>query len=154
MVLTPLCLAALRFVRSRQQPSAEGYERPEGLKGAALIVGFGRVGQIASQFLLARNYDISIIDTDVEMIDTARTFDFKIYCGDGTRLDILHAAGAGRAQVISGLYQPARRSLANRASVEGGVSVRHGDRSRVRVITNATPDRSAPSAAEQYRQGR
>lgn len=100
MALTPLCLAVLRFFRSRQQPSAEGYERPDGLKAAALIIGFGRVGQIASQFLLARDYDISIIDTDVEMIDTARTFDFKIYYGDGTRLDILHAAGAGRAQVI------------------------------------------------------
>jgi glutathione-regulated potassium-efflux system protein KefB len=100
MVLTPLCLAALRLVRRRQQPSTEGYERPDGLKGAALIIGFGRVGQIVSQFLLERNFDISIIDTDVEMIDAARTFDFKVYYGDGTRLDILHAAGAGRARVI------------------------------------------------------
>lgn len=100
MVLTPLCLAALRFVRNRQRPSTEAYERPNGLKGAGLVIGFGRVGQIASQFLLARNFEISIIDTDVEMIDTARTFDFKVYYGDGTRLDILHAAGAGRAGVI------------------------------------------------------
>ena len=100
MVFTPLCLAALRFVRSRQGPSTKGYERPDGLKGAALVIGFGRVGQIVSQFLVARNFDISIIDTDVEMIDTARTFDFKVYYGDGTRLDILHAAGAGRARVI------------------------------------------------------
>jgi glutathione-regulated potassium-efflux system protein KefB len=99
-VLTPLCLTALRFVRRRQGPSTEGYERPDGLKGAALVIGFGRVGQIVSQCLLARNFEISIIDTDVEMIDTARTFDFKVYYGDGTRLDILHAAGAGRARVI------------------------------------------------------
>lgn len=100
MVLTPLCLAALRFVLRRRQPSTEGYERPDGLKGTALVIGFGRVGQIVSQFLLARDFDISIIDTDVEMIDAARTFDFKVYYGDGTRLDILHAAGAGRARVI------------------------------------------------------
>jgi glutathione-regulated potassium-efflux system protein KefB len=100
MVLTPLAIAALNFVRSRMGPSTDGYERPTGLTGTALVIGFGRVGQIASQFLLARGYDISIIDTDVEMIDAARQFDFKVYYGDGTRLDILHAAGAAQARAV------------------------------------------------------
>ena len=100
MVLTPLAIAGLSFVRSRIGVSTKGYDRPDGLSGAALVIGFGRVGQIATQFLLARGYEISIIDTDVEMIDTARQFDFKVYYGDGTRLDILHAAGAARARVV------------------------------------------------------
>jgi glutathione-regulated potassium-efflux system protein KefB len=100
MVLTPLAIACLNFIRRRFQPSTEGYERPDGLTGTALIIGFGRVGQIASQFLLARGYDISIIDTDVEMIDAARDFDFRVYYGDGTRLDILHAAGAAHARAV------------------------------------------------------
>ena len=100
MALTPLAIAVMNFVRRRASPSTEGYERPKGLTGAALLIGFGRVGQIASQFLLARGYDISIIDTDVEMIDAARGLDFKVYYGDGTRLDILHAAGAAQARVV------------------------------------------------------
>src|SRR5581483_4107990 len=100
MVLTPLAIAALNFFRSRIGPSTDGYERPDGLTGTALVIGFGRVGQIASQFLLERGYRISIIDTDVEMIDAARTFDFKVYYGDGTRLDILQAAGAAQARVV------------------------------------------------------
>jgi glutathione-regulated potassium-efflux system protein KefB len=100
MVLTPVAIAALHFVRGRAGPSADGYERPAGLTGTVLVIGFGRVGQIASQFLLDRGYAISIIDTDVEMIDAARTFDFKVYYGDGTRLDILRAAGASQARVV------------------------------------------------------
>jgi len=100
MVLTPLAIVALNFVRRRLRPPTQSYERPEGLTGAVLIIGFGRVGQIASQFLLARGCEISIIDTDVEVIDAARAYDFKVYYGDGTRLDILHAAGAGRAQAV------------------------------------------------------
>ncbi len=100
MVLTPLAIAALNFIRSRMRPSDAGYERPDGLTGTALVIGFGRIGQIASQFLLAGGYQISIIDTDVEMIDAAREYDFKVYFGDGTRLDILHAAGAGAARVV------------------------------------------------------
>jgi glutathione-regulated potassium-efflux system protein KefB len=100
MMLTPLAIAALNYIRARIQPSTDGYERPADLTGTALVIGFGRVGQIVSQFLLARGYEISIIDTDVEMIDAARDFDFKVYYGDGTRLDILHAAGAAHARAV------------------------------------------------------
>lgn len=100
MAFTPLAITVLNFVRSRMRPSTTGYERPAGLTGTALIIGFGRVGQVVSQFLLARGYDISIIDTDVEMIDAARQFEFKVYYGDGTRLDILRAAGVERARVV------------------------------------------------------
>jgi glutathione-regulated potassium-efflux system protein KefB len=32
------------------------------------------------------------------MIDAAREYGFKVYYGDGTRLDILHAADAGAAR--------------------------------------------------------
>jgi glutathione-regulated potassium-efflux system protein KefB len=65
-----------------------------------LVIGFGRVGQIASQFFFARGHDVSIIDNDVEMIEAAREFDFKVYYGDGARLDILHAAGAAHVKAI------------------------------------------------------
>jgi glutathione-regulated potassium-efflux system protein KefB len=99
MALTPLAIAGLNLARRRSQPSAEGLPRPEGLTGAALVVGFGRVGQIATQFLFARGYEISIIDTDVEMVEVARQLGFEVYYGDGTRLDILHAAGAAEARV-------------------------------------------------------
>jgi glutathione-regulated potassium-efflux system protein KefB len=34
------------------------------------------------------------------MIDAAREYNFKVYYGDGTRLDILHAAGAGAARAV------------------------------------------------------
>jgi len=55
---------------------------------------------MASQPLLLRDIDISIIDIDVEMIQVASTFGFKVYYGDGTRLDILRAAGAGNARAV------------------------------------------------------
>ena len=100
MILTPIFIALMQRIQKDDAPSTDGYARPSDLRGTALVVGFGRVGQIASQFLFARGYEVSIIDTDVEMIDVAREFDFNVYYGDGTRLDILHAAGAGRAQVV------------------------------------------------------
>jgi glutathione-regulated potassium-efflux system protein KefB len=100
MIATPLVIAILNLIRRKMGPSLRGVEKAEGLTGSVLIIGFGRVGQITSQFLLARGHEISIIDIDVEMIEAAREFDFKVYYGDGTRLDILHAAGAGRARAV------------------------------------------------------
>jgi glutathione-regulated potassium-efflux system protein KefB len=100
MMLTPLVIAAVGLLRRLARPEAQERERPDGLSASVLIIGFGRVGQIASQLLLSRGHSISIIDTDVEMIDVAREFDFRVYYGDGTRLDVLHAAGAARARAV------------------------------------------------------
>jgi voltage-gated potassium channel Kch len=43
---------------------------------------------------------VSIIDIDPDMIKAAQSFGFKIYYGDGTRLDSLHHSGADEAEVI------------------------------------------------------
>ncbi|CAN7315340.1 monovalent cation:proton antiporter-2 (CPA2) family protein [Phyllobacterium sp. LjRoot231] len=100
MVLTPLFILALRLLLPKEEQAIEGVDVAEGLSGSVLIIGFGRFGQISSQPLLLRGVDISIIDNDIEMIQAAAQFGFKVYYGDGTRLDILHAAGAGRAQAV------------------------------------------------------
>ena len=47
-----------------------------------------------------RDVDVSIIDNDVEMIQAAGQFGFKVYYGDGARLDVLRASGAGNAETI------------------------------------------------------
>ena len=100
MALTPLILIALRRLLPPQTRSLDGVDTPNGLHGNALLIGFGRFGQMASQGLLARGHAVSIIDADIEMIEAAETLGFKVYYGDGTRLDILHASGAAEAQVI------------------------------------------------------
>jgi transporter, monovalent cation:proton antiporter-2 (CPA2) family len=101
MILTPFAIIGLRYVMPKVDgPSLEGVEPAEGLTASVLIIGFGRFGQIASQPLLARHHSVSIIDNDPEMIRAAAQIGFKVYYGDGTRLDILHAAGAATADVI------------------------------------------------------
>ncbi|HET9067790.1 MAG TPA: cation:proton antiporter, partial [Amaricoccus sp.] len=101
MAATPLIVMLHDWLmRGRAAAGTEGPALPDGLAGNALIIGFGRVGQVVSQPLLAQGYSITMIETDIEMIDAARDFGFKVYYGDGTRLDILHAAGAAEAGVI------------------------------------------------------
>ena len=69
--------------------------------GSVLVIGFGRFGQIVSQCLLAEGIDVTTIDNDPEMMDSAAGFGFRVYYGDGTRLDVLRAAGAREARVIA-----------------------------------------------------
>ncbi len=103
MALTPLVtLAVGRWLLPREDsdPSLDGVDEPDGLRGRVLIIGFGRFAQVVSQPLLARGVDVSIIENDVEMIQAAGNFGFKIYYGDGARLDVLRASGASEAEAI------------------------------------------------------
>ncbi|MBL4916287.1 monovalent cation:proton antiporter-2 (CPA2) family protein [Szabonella alba] len=100
MVLTPLMILLHDRFAPKAQPSMDGVETAEGLAGRVLLIGFGRFGQIASQPLLARGHSLSIIDTDPQAIRDAEKFGFKVFYGDGSRLDILHAAGAHQASLI------------------------------------------------------
>ena len=70
-------------------------------RGAVLVIGFGRFGQIVSQCLLAEGIDVTTIDNDPDMIQQAAGFGFKVYYGDGTRLDVLRAAGAVKVRLIA-----------------------------------------------------
>lgn len=101
MVLTPILgILFKRFTETKDSVSLENVNIAEGLSGSILMIGFGRFGQVTSQLLLARGVDVTIIDNDIDMIQNAEKFGFKIYYGDGCRLDILHASGASTAEAI------------------------------------------------------
>ncbi|CAN5301642.1 monovalent cation:proton antiporter-2 (CPA2) family protein [soil metagenome] len=102
MALTPIrMMLADRFKpRGPDALSLEGVDAAEDLRERVLIIGFGRFAQVVAQPLLSRDVDVSIVDMDVEMIQAAGKFGFKVYYGDGTRLDVLRASGAEKAETI------------------------------------------------------
>jgi glutathione-regulated potassium-efflux system protein KefB len=100
MALAPLVAIIQKRLTPPARVSRDGVEDAAGLEGRVLIVGFGRFAQMASQPLLARGVDVSLIETDVDMIRAAARFGFKVYYGDGSRLDVLRASGAARAEAI------------------------------------------------------
>jgi voltage-gated potassium channel Kch len=100
MILTPL-VARLAPLLAPEPPAAEPEEDFSDARGSVLIIGFGRVGQVAAQVLLRQGVRLTIIDSDVEQIEAAARFGARVYYGDGTRLDVLRAAGAGRVRLIA-----------------------------------------------------
>jgi CPA2 family monovalent cation:H+ antiporter-2/glutathione-regulated potassium-efflux system protein KefB len=100
MVLTPIMVILHDRMMPPEAPSLDGIEAPTHNEASVLIIGFGRFGQMVGSSMLTRQCSISVIDVDPEMVREANAYGFKVHYGDGTRLDILHAAGAGRARMV------------------------------------------------------
>ena len=99
MISTPFLMIATW--RIREVPaSKEVREGPQDDGASALVVGYGRFGQTVAQVLNAAGIEVTLIDTDTQMIDVAGGFGAKVYFGDGTRIDLLRQAGASEAQLI------------------------------------------------------
>jgi Kef-type K+ transport system membrane component KefB/voltage-gated potassium channel Kch len=102
MLLGPLVATLTEALLRRFKPlDAREPDDFSDARGSVLVIGFGRFGQIVSQCLLAEAIDVTTIDNDPGMIQDAAGFGFKVYYGDGTRLDVLRAAGAGDARLIA-----------------------------------------------------
>lgn len=95
MVLTPLLTIATDLLL-RTEESMDGVDYARDLKGRVLVIGFGRFGQIASQIPLSQGVELSVIDRDPDRIRDAGRYGFKVFFGDGTRLDTLRHSGAGK----------------------------------------------------------
>lgn len=100
MATTPFLMMATKKLRAEPERSAAGLEVPQHEGANAIVVGYGRFGQTVAQMLIGQGIPVTLVDTDVEMIETAGTFGMKVYYGDGTRTDILRQAGAADAELL------------------------------------------------------
>jgi glutathione-regulated potassium-efflux system protein KefB len=101
MALTPLVVLVHQRFGPQRIESMEGVEEVSDQQANVLVVGFGRVGQIACQGVIARGASLTVIDNNTEVIRDAQSYlGFKVYYGDGGRADVLHAAGAHKACAI------------------------------------------------------
>jgi len=73
-------------------------EQPEPAK--VIVAGLGRVGQVVARLLNASGFQPTVLDDDPDGVEELRKFGFRVFYGDATRLDLLHAAGAERANLL------------------------------------------------------
>lgn len=101
LVLAPAVMRLAEWAADRSEPKTEEPDEDfSDAKGQVLVIGFGRVGQIAAQLLLAEGVETTLIDANPQRVEQASRFGFKVYYGDGSRLDVLRAAGAGEARAV------------------------------------------------------
>ncbi len=114
MAITPLLLllndkvVQPLVVGSRSQPEHDQIEETD---NQVIIAGFDKFGVIIGRFLVANGIKATILDDNPDNIQVLRKFGFKVYYGDATRPDLLHAAGAGQAKAIVVAVEDKQKSL-------------------------------------------
>ena len=103
MIATPFLLIvhdrviAPRFT-DPASPTGRAPDQPE--PGKVIVAGLGRVGQVVARLLNASGYHPTVLDDDPDHVEQSREFGFRVFYGDATRLDLLHAAGADTADLL------------------------------------------------------
>jgi glutathione-regulated potassium-efflux system ancillary protein KefC len=115
MLISPLILIAIDKLWLPRYANC-GIELPDGISeqqaAPIIIAGFGRYGQIVGRLLLAQDIPTTVLDHDAEMIETARSFGYRVFYGNATRLDLLRTAGAATAQILVVAVDDVEQSLA------------------------------------------
>jgi len=144
MALSPL-LTLVTDRLLRHEKSMGGVEHARDLKGRVLVIGFGRFGQIASQVLLASRVKLTVIDKDPDRIRDAQRFGFKVFFGEGTRMDTLRHSGAAEADAIMVCVDEPKAAndivaLARREFPQARLLVRSYDRGHAITLIRAGVD--------------
>lgn len=103
MLVSPLLLVAIdRLVLPRYAHlgKLDMPEISEQQDAPIVIAGFGRYGQIVARMMLAQGIACTVLDHDAEMIEAARSFGYRVFYGDASRLDLLRTAGAANAKIL------------------------------------------------------
>ena len=103
MAATPLLIklhgAFIEPLLNKTEATRE-FDSIEAHDSRVLIAGFGRVGQIIGRVLRMRHISFTALESSVSQVDFVRRFGNKVYYGDPSRLELLQAAGAARAEIF------------------------------------------------------
>jgi glutathione-regulated potassium-efflux system ancillary protein KefC len=101
MLATPFLLVLhdrLLAPRLSQRAAKRAADVPQA--GKVIVAGLGRIGQVVARLLDASGYPVTVLDDDPDHVEACRRFGFRVFYGDATRLDLLHAAGARDAALL------------------------------------------------------
>ena len=101
MLLTPLVFLLYdKVIAPRYSKAIDREADAIDVKGKVIIAGHGRVGGIVNRLVRSSGYETTVIDYSSEQLEVLRAFGIRVYFGDATRPDLLHAAGIDDAEIF------------------------------------------------------
>ncbi len=101
MLLTPLLFLAYDKLIAPRFSAAQELEPDEiDADGPVIIAGHGRFGGVINRILTSAGYKTVVLDNAIGHLEVLRAFGFRVFYGDPTRPDLLHAAGIDQARLI------------------------------------------------------
>jgi glutathione-regulated potassium-efflux system protein KefB len=107
LVITLSMAATPLLVRLRSEFAPKGKSKParefdtlDIATPRVIIAGMGRVGQIVARMLNANKIPFTALEADPEQVDFMRNFGNMVFFGDASRLEVLRAAQADKAEIF------------------------------------------------------
>lgn len=76
-----------------------------------IIAGFDRFGNVVGRLLKANGIGTTVLDFDSDRVDVLRKLGLKVYYGDASRHELLHAAGADKAKIIVIAFEDPEKNI-------------------------------------------
>lgn len=101
MALTaPAVLWFEKFTNKQIAKAPQNIEKFDSSESEALILGFGRFGQVTGRILAANQIHFTALDKNAEHIEFVKKFGNQVYYGDASRAEVLEAAGIGKVRTV------------------------------------------------------
>ncbi|MDX2019963.1 MAG: monovalent cation:proton antiporter-2 (CPA2) family protein [Deltaproteobacteria bacterium] len=103
MALSPLLMVFFErqlMPRFTTRKTSDRQEDTPDAHNPVIIAGYGRFGQIVGRLLSANGIHATVLESDSDQVDLLRRWGHKVFYGDASRLDLLRAAGAGKAKLL------------------------------------------------------
>lgn len=103
MALTPLLMVIYEKLiqpkigtKERESRKADTIDE----RSPVIIAGFGSFGSIVGRLLRANGVGITVLESDSDKVELLRKLGLKVFYGDASRHDLLHAAGIDNAKLL------------------------------------------------------
>ena len=155
LTITPLLAKLGRVIARRVEPAPELPEDDDG-EPRTIVVGIGRVGRLVADMLATHDKPYVAIDSDADLIESAKRDGFRAIFGDAARGDALSRLGVERSPaVVLTMDEPvlAQRITAKlrKAHPDLLIVARARDTRRARTARKLTA--TVRSGAGRYRRG-
>ena len=119
MMATPiLYLLDARIQRHKRGKQVEPvYDTIEDLGNPVIIASFGRFGQIVGRILKSKGIGFTALESNPEQVEVVRRYGNKVYFGDASKIELLRAAGTGKARLFVLAIEDVERSMATAKTV-------------------------------------
>jgi monovalent cation:proton antiporter-2 (CPA2) family protein len=114
MAMTPIVIVLNERLILPRFGTKEKEEREADMveeENPVIIAGFDRFGNIVGRLLKANGIGTTVLDFDSDRVDVLRKLGLKVYYGDASRHELLHAAGADKAKIIVIAFEDPEKNI-------------------------------------------
>ena len=114
MAMTPIVIVLNEKLILPRFGTKENYERESDTvdeENPVIIAGFDRFGNTVGRLLKANGIGTTVLDFDSDRVDVLRKLGLKVYYGDASRHELLHAAGADKAKIIVIAFEDPEKNI-------------------------------------------